>query len=135
MKSFTFFLVMIVLGTGNVIAQNKGSNVVDTDQESEHVFTKIEMGAQYPGGERAWSNFVKKNLKNISIADTAVKVEVSFVVDKNGAIKDITSKGGTRDLRVEAERVIRISGKWTPANACGRLVSAYKVVSILFAPR
>ena len=53
-------------------------------------------------------------------------VVVQFIVDKGGMVSDVEAISGPQELRDEAVRVIKKSGKWTPAVQNGRQVKSYK---------
>jgi protein TonB len=57
---------------------------------------------------------------------------VQFIVDKEGMVSDVQAISGPEELRKEAERVIKKSGKWTPAVQNGRQVKSYKKQPIVF---
>ena len=59
---------------------------------------------------------------------------VKFIVDKEGNVSDVEAISGpdTGGLREEAVRVIKKSGKWTPAVQNGRFVKSYKRQPVSF---
>ena len=57
---------------------------------------------------------------------------VQFIVDKAGTVSDVEAISGPQELRDEAVRVIKKSGKWTPAVQNGRQVKSYKKQPITF---
>jgi protein TonB len=77
----------------------------------------------------AWLRFVSKNFH---VPDEAINnnaagtVIVQFVVDKEGNVSDVHAVEGPQELRAEAERVIKKSGKWTAAIQNGAKVNSYK---------
>lgn len=105
--------------------------------DSDRYFTKVEVEAQYPGGDKAWEQFLNKHLR---YPDDAVNNEISgtiivqFIVMRDSTIKDVqaikgTEKGG---LREEAVKTVSESGKWVPAQQNGHQVNSYKKVPIKF---
>jgi periplasmic protein TonB len=118
-------------GNGNVIEKPK------PDDDGNTIFTKVEVDASYPGGMPAWARFLHKNLNYPQDAlekDIQGSVMVQFIVDKEGNVSDIEIISGPTDggLREEAIRVIRKSGKWTPAIQNGRVVKSYKRQPLIF---
>jgi protein TonB len=119
-------------GNGNVVEKPK-----QEEDDGNTIFTKVEVDASYPGGMQAWARFLHKNLnfpqdaveKNIQGA-----VMVQFIVDKEGNVSDVEIVSGPTDggLREEAIRVIKKSGKWTPAIQNGRVVKSYKRQPLVF---
>src|SRR5882724_9523328 len=117
-----------------------GKGVVEAPKETEDydkTFTKVEIESEYPGGSAAWLRYLNKNFR---YPDEAVNNEVQgtvivqFIVDKEGNVSDVQAIGGPSEggLRDEAIRVIKKSGKWTPAVQNGRQVKSYKKQPIVF---
>jgi TonB family protein len=101
----------------------------------DKIFTKVEIESEYPGGPGAWSRFL---INNLHYPVPAVSDEIQgdvivvFIVDKEGNISDIHPISGPPELRQEAVRVIKKSGKWTAAVENGRQVKSYKQQPIRF---
>jgi hypothetical protein len=101
----------------------------------DKTFTKVEIESEYPGGPEAWAWFL---IRNLHYPDFAVNsqiqgdVMVVFIVDKEGNVSDVHANYGPPELRDEAVRVIKKSGKWTPAIVNGRQVKSYKNQPIKF---
>lgn len=122
-----------ISGKGIVEAPAASSGGEDYDR----TFTKVEIESEYPGGVAAWLRYLNRNFRypddalNNEVQGTVV---VQFVVDKEGAVSDVQAVSGptTGGLRQEAMRVIRQSGKWTPAIQNGRKVKSYKQQPIIF---
>lgn len=77
---------------------------------------------QFPGGQEAWRNYLKKALQHPQqalINGIQGTVEVQFVVDNDGTISEVKAISGPQELRAEAERVIKNSGRWEPAQERG----------------
>ena len=117
-----------------------GKGVVEAPKDNEDydkTFTKVEIESEFPGGAAAWLRYLNKNLR---YPDDAVNNEVQgtvivqFIVDKEGNVSDVTAISGPDNggLREEAMRVIKKSGKWTPAIQNGRQVKSYKKQPIVF---
>ena len=118
-----------------------GKGVVEAPKKDEEdydkTFTKVEIESEYPGGPAAWLRYLNKNFRypdeavNNEIQGTVV---VQFIVDKEGNVSDVSAISGPTDggLRDEAVRVIKKSGKWTPAVQNGRQVKSYKKQPIVF---
>jgi protein TonB len=100
-------------------------------------FMKIEKESEYPGGLGAWQRYLGKNLRT---PDDALNNEISgtvlvkFMVDADGNVSNVEAVAGPTEggLRDEAVRVIKKSGKWTPALQNGRYVKSYKQQPITF---
>jgi protein TonB len=122
--------------TAPPVSDNKG--VVEAPKDNtdyDKTFTKVEIESEYPGGAAAWARYLNKNLH---YPDDAVNNEiqgdvvVQFIVDKEGNVSDVEAVSGPNELRDEAVRVIKKSGKWTPAVQNGRQVKSYKKQPIKF---
>jgi protein TonB len=120
---------------------DQGKGVVEAPKKDEtdwdKTFTKVEIESDYPGGPAAWARYLGKNMRypddavNNEIQGTVV---VQFIVDKEGNISDAEAISGPTEggLREEAIRVIKKSGKWTPAVQNGRQVKSYKKQPVVF---
>lgn len=106
------------------------------EEVAEEIFMVVEEQAAFPGGQKAWSKFLKKNLnypKQAQRMGIEGRVFLSFVVDKAGAISDIAvvrGIGGGCDQ--EAIRVLEKSPKWSPGKQRGRAVKSRMSIQILF---
>ncbi len=116
-----------------------GKGVVEAPKKDEEdydkTFTKVEIESEYPGGAGAWLRYLNKNFRYPQEAiDNEVQgtVVVQFIVDKEGVVSDVEAVSGPQELRDEAVRVIKKSGKWTPAVQNGRQVKSYKKQPIVF---
>lgn len=103
---------------------------VKDEDDGDKVFQKVEIESEYPGGRVAWQRFLNRNLRPNSEAEGAVNVQ--FIVDKEGNVTNVEAISGPDELRTEAVRVIRKSGKWTPAIQNGRQVTSLKKQPIIF---
>ena len=119
--------------------EDAGKGVVEApkkdDEDYDKTFTKVEIESEYPGGDAAWRRYLLKSLQYPSDAqDNGIQgtVVVQFIVDKEGMVSDVQAISGPEELRKEAERVIKKSGKWTPAVQNGRQVKSYKKQPIVF---
>lgn len=119
--------------------QDDGKGVVEApkkdDEDYDKTFTKVEIESEYPGGQAAWMRYLGKSLKYPQEAiDNEVQgtIVVQFIVDKEGNVSDVEAVSGAQELRDEAIRVIKKSGKWTPAVQNGRQVKSYKKQPIVF---
>jgi protein TonB len=119
--------------------EDAGKGVIEAPKKVEEdwdkTFTKVEIESEYPGGAAAWQRYLNRNLRYPQDAiDTEIQgtVVVQFIVDKEGVVSDVEAISGPKELRDEAVRVIRKSGKWTPAVQNGRQVKSYKKQPIVF---
>jgi protein TonB len=124
---------------GIVAPVDNGKGVVEAPKKDEEdwdkTFTKVEIESEYPGGQSAWIRYLTKTLVYPQEAqDNEIQgsVVVQFIVDKEGNVSDVEAISGPNELRGEAVRVIKKSGKWTPAVQNGRQVKSYKKQPITF---
>lgn len=91
---------------------------------------------EYPGGNEAMMNFIMNNLRYPESAMNSGKegkVIVSFVVNKDGSIKDVkTKKSVDAALDAEAVRVVSSMPKWKPAEKDNKKVNCEMVLPINF---
>lgn len=93
-------------------------------EDDNRIFDHEAAPARYPGGEDAWTKYVKKNLdKGWKGKD---KVEVRFQVDRNGDISSFVLMNKAPNQKyAEVLRVIRESGKWFPSVQKGFCVKSF----------
>jgi protein TonB len=121
--------------------EDKGTGVVEVpkvDDDEGKIFTKVEVEAGFPGGDRAWRNYLEKNLNTEVPGENGapegnLTVIVKFVVSKDGSLSDITCETDPGyGICQEAIRVIKRTKNWTPAIQNGRNVNAYRRQPITF---
>ena len=104
--------------------------------DSTIIFTRVEIESEFPGGHKAWSNYLMANLTYPQVAikkNIQGTVIVQFIVTKEGKVKDVTiAKSVHPSLDKEAIRLIKNSPDWTPALQNGRKVNSYKKQPIVF---
>lgn len=116
-------------------ALGKGIIEAPKKPEPDEPFMKVEKESEYPGGKNAWERYLNKSLRYPQEAqDNEIQgtVLIQFVVDKEGNVSDVEALSGPEELRAEAIRVIRKSGKWNPALQNGIYVKSYKKQPIGF---
>jgi periplasmic protein TonB len=120
---------------GDIVAPpaGTGTGVTEAPVQKENVdeiFRKVEIESYYAPGPEAWKRLIGKNFnpdKAIEAGLTGtVTVVVQFIVDLDGNVSDIEAVSGPEELRQEAIRVIKKSGRWEPAIQNGRKVKSYK---------
>lgn len=101
--------------SGNTTGGNEGTASAGNGNEI-YTTTGLESYPEFPGGMEAWSKFIQKNLKYPYAAQdngTQGKVYLSFVIEKDGSITDVTVIKGIGDgCDEEAVRVIKKSPRW-----------------------
>lgn len=118
--------------------EDKGGVVAAPKVEDEDkVFQKVEIEAQFPGGEGAWTKYISREINRyideLQEAGKAGTCLVQFIVDKEGNISEVealTMKG--TKLAEICVNAIRKGPKWTAAEQNGRKVKAYRKQPVTF---
>lgn len=115
------------------VADGNGQGIIQMpqkeDKDEDQIFLKVEIESAYPGGAAAWQRFLYKNLHYPQEAvDQNIQgfVLVQFIVDREGNVSNVEAVSGPEELRAEAVRVIKKSGKWSPAIQNSKKVKSYK---------
>jgi len=92
----------------------------------EEIFTIVEKMPEFPGGTEQLFRYLGKNIEYPPMAKDAGikgKVYVTFVVDKDGSIKDVkVLRGIGGGCDEEAIRVVKGMPKWNPGKQRGKAV-------------
>jgi protein TonB len=95
-----------------------------------------ERESEFPGGGQAWLKYLTKNLQYPERAmnsNIEGDVRVVFIIDKQGNVADpYIAHSVEYSLDEEALRIIKESGKWSPAFQNGKIVKSYKAQPIRF---
>lgn len=119
--------VSTVTQEGNKDIVDVPTDPVVTDPDEGKIFTVVEEMPSFPGGEDKLFDYLRKNIKFPPVArENGIqgRVFVTFVVDKDGRVKDariLRGIGGGCDE--EALRVISNMPDWKPGKQNGRSVS------------
>lgn len=124
-------------GEGNgVVGGNGTGDGTATDNEIYNVAT-IEVYPEFVGGMKEWTRFIQKHLRYPPMAmdqGKQGKVFVSFVVEKDGSVTNVTIiKGIGYGCDEEALRVISKSPKWKPGKQNGQNVRVKYTMPLGFA--
>jgi protein TonB len=114
------------------VEDNSKAVEMPKDDDENKVFTKVEVDASFMGGDGAWRRYLSNNLDSETPGTNGAPagqytVVVRFIVSRDGSVSDVQAE--TRHgygMEEESVRVIKRSGKWTPAIQNGRNVTAYK---------
>lgn len=114
------------------------TKVVEAPKEDPNqVFTKVEVEAQFPGGEGKWNQYVKreveKNIEDLQDDGQSGTCEVQFIVDKEGNVSNVEalSMKGSKLAEI-AVNAIKRGPKWIPAIQNGRQVKAWRRQKVTF---
>lgn len=107
-------------GNGDGTGTAKEGNGTNEDKE---IYLGADEYPEFTGGAKAWSKYMERNLRYPSRAQdegAAGKVFVSFVVEKDGSITDVSViKGIGFGCDEEAIKVIKKSPLWKPGKNKG----------------
>jgi protein TonB len=119
----------------------KSTGVVEApkvEEDYDKVFTVVQIPAEFPGGQSAWTRFLERNLNSSITSDNGAlpgryTVVVAFTVSKTGAISDVVAENDPGyGTKAEAIRVITKGPAWKPAVQNGRNVIYRHRQSITF---
>jgi periplasmic protein TonB len=133
MKFIALFSLSLLFFTMNsVFAQNNTQEAHST----EEIFYIVEQEPTFPGGEEAMMVFIKKNVlypESAIIGGQEGKVYVSFVVERDGSISNVTIvRGVSPELDNEALRVVKMMPNWIPGIDHARIVRTIVTIPIVF---
>lgn len=113
------------------------AQVNKSNEEDNNIYNTagIEKKPDFPGGLMEFYKYIGQNFKTPDVKGLAGKVFVTFVVEKDGSIKDVKVLGdigyGTGE---EAIRVLKNSPNWIPAEQKGRKVRVLYSLPISIQP-
>ena len=110
-----------------------GPKQPDVVEEDNKIYNSagLEVKPEFPGGIAKFYNFVKNTFTPPDEPGLNGRVTVSFVVEKDGTLTDIkVLKDIGFGTGKEAERVLRKSPRWTPAEQNGKKVRCSYVIPI-----
>jgi TonB family protein len=105
-------------------------------QNKEKVYEEVDQMPEYPGGMAEMQKYLMSSVKYPADAHkkgVQGKVFVSFVVGKDGVVKDVNiARGADPLLDAEALRVVKSFPKWSPGLEKGKKVAVQYTVPINF---
>lgn len=106
------------------------------DKNSAVAYSVLEEVPQFPGGEKAATEFIARNVKYPQYAaENGIQgtVQVSFIIDKDGNVSEANVlRGVDGSLDAEAVRVVKTMPQWKPGKKSGKAVSARCSMPITF---
>ena len=114
---------------------NGNNSSIDIDGK---IFEKVEREAEFPGGVKAWTQYLQENLNSeVPIKKKApagtYQVVVVFIVSKSGKIKGISAETSHGyGMEKEVIRIIKKGPDWVPAMQDGHPVNAYRRQPVTF---
>ncbi len=130
---------LISTGQGNENGSVEGSGTGNGTAVGDEIYnaTSIEVYPEFVGGMKEWTKFIQKNLRYPPMAmdqGKQGKVFVSFVVEKDGTVSNVTLLRGIGfGCDEEALRVIGKSPKWKPGKQNGQNVRVKYTMPLGFA--
>ena len=115
----------------NVIAEK------DDDGEIK-IFTKVEQEAEFPGGNKAWIQFLTSKLGSFDASKNGAPkgrytVIAKFIVSRTGKISAAeTETNHGYGMEKAVIKMIKQSPDWLPAMQNGRAVNAYRLQPVTF---
>lgn len=133
-------LLALTSSAQKFLAENMNSNESEAtlvyDNNQDKIYDKVEGMPQFPGGVDAMITFLRANIQYPTEAaknNISGRVVCSFIVDKEGYIKDIkVIKNVDPQLDKEAIRVINMMPRWEPGKQDGKNVNVYFTLPINF---
>jgi protein TonB len=105
-------------------------------EDTNQIFTNVEVLPTFPGGIEQFGKFLSKNLRYPPVArDAGIQGRVfcQFVVEKDGSLTDIkVVRGIGGGCDEEAVRVLKNSPRWNPGVQNGRNVRVSYTIPIFF---
>jgi antitoxin component YwqK of YwqJK toxin-antitoxin module len=101
-------------------------------EKREDIFTGNDREAEFPGGTKGWTGFLRQNLNANVPVDNGAKegtwqVLVRFTVKQDGSIEDITAETNHgHGMEQEVISTIKKGPKWIPAIRFGKTVDSYR---------
>ena len=106
------------------------------EPEEDQIFTIVEQQPEFPGGEAALTEYIKKNIRYSVIASESAiigRVTLSFIIEKDGSISNIeVMRSPAEECSYEAIRVVKSMPKWKPGKQRGKTVRVKCVLPITF---
>ncbi len=112
------------LADNSTTTDSSSNNTIQ--EENERVFVEVEQLPEFPGGKKAFIQYLNENLvypKSAFERKIEGKVVVSFVVEADGSITNVkVANSVDEDLDKEAVRVVKAMPKWIPGKHKGKAV-------------
>ena len=125
------------LQNGRFVKSWRTQNITFNVEEESSSNTVTEVQAVFPGGQDAWTAYLKDNIEiNVASRNHAPVgkyiVKASYLVDKDGKVTDVSVTNPGYGTAEEVKRVIENSPKWTPGLQNGRFVKSWRTQNITF---
>lgn len=106
--------------------------------DADHIFTKVDMVAEFPGGPDKWFDFAQQHFDFVSVSqkitDTAQlfqdSIVVRFIVSRYGGICHVQFVKGNPILWAPTTELLKASPAWEPGSSEGRQLNTYRTLRI-----
>lgn len=123
-------------GDADVVFEGPPVEVGGEGGGEEEIFTVVEQMPEFDGGDGALMKYLARNIeypRQAIRANIQGTVMVSFMIDKDGSIKDVTVvRGIGMGCDEEAVRVVSSMPSWKPGKQNGNAVRIRKILPIMF---
>lgn len=103
------------------------------DVSAQTDYKVVETKPQFAGGTSALDSYFAKNAKSLSQKHIVAKVNVNFVIDKNGNVQSPKAEGSySAEYADEAVRLVTYMPNWTPGRQNGKNVNVRMVLPVSF---
>ncbi|SFB79758.1 hypothetical protein [Kaistella jeonii] len=124
------FIILIIISFSNLLFSqppSQGPRNIKTISkiDSNLVYTEVDQLPEFSaGGLPAFRNMIHKNFKKKNfIGDGMLKTEITFFVERDGALTNIIVNGPNADFNNEVKHAISlIKENWNPAEKMGEKV-------------
>lgn len=105
------------------------------DENNEEKTIGLDRQPQFPGGNRAMTDYLEANIKRMKRGSKEARVTVQFVVNTDGSLSKLKVTGST-DSRFngKALRLVRRMPRWEPAIQNGKSVRVKHSIPVTFRP-
>ena len=95
-------------------------------------YFEYEKQPEFPGGSKAFTNYLKNNISNENISNS--EVVIKFFINYNGEISDAQIIKKSNNLKLDTSIVIAIMNmpKWKPAEQDGKTVGIWITLPLRF---
>lgn len=137
-KLMSLLLTLLVLTskaqTTDTTLNSQIIEVVNTDS----VYTKVDVEAQFPGGEKKWNKFIQEKIANnidLLVNDTRSNgtCTIKFIIDQDGKISAarVMSMEGSELAKIFLNAVLK-GPNWIPAKVSGVNVKSTRLQKVTF---
>ena len=134
MKRISFYHIALMLLIGSFATSYQEASA--QKRQKGIIYETVEQMPSFPGGEASLQAYLSNNIEYPDIAlknNIQGRVEVLFVVEKNGSVRDVhVDRPVDPLLEEEAIRVVKSMRKWIPGRLNGEPVRVRYMLPITF---